>query len=105
MIAEATSSIMLRAIGLPASRVGYAYVRLNGDDYGLYANVEKIDKVMGEALVREHAAHLRGQLHRRRDPGRCRQVRRERRARPRTSPTSRRSSRPPRATRPAGRRG
>lgn len=46
MIAEATSSIMLRAIGLPTSRVGYAYVRLNGAEYGLYANVETIDKVM-----------------------------------------------------------
>ena len=46
MIAEAASSIMLTSIGLPASRVGYAYVRLNGADYGLYANVENIDKVM-----------------------------------------------------------
>ena len=45
MIAEAASSIMLTAIGLPASRVGYAYVRLNGEDYGLYANVETIDTV------------------------------------------------------------
>src|SRR3954453_14492600 len=39
MIAEAASSIMLTAVGVPTSRVGYAYVRLNGDDYGLYSNV------------------------------------------------------------------
>ena len=48
MIAEAAASAMLRAIGLPASRVGYAYVRLNGDDYGLYSNVETVDDVMAK---------------------------------------------------------
>jgi len=46
MIAEAASSVMLRAIGVPTPRVGYAYVRLDGADYGLYTNVETIDKVM-----------------------------------------------------------
>jgi hypothetical protein len=48
MIAEATSSVMLRAIGVPTPRVGYAWVRLNGDDYGLYTAVEPIDKVMAK---------------------------------------------------------
>jgi hypothetical protein len=46
MIAEATSSLLLRAVGAPPARVGYAYVRLNGDDYGLYADVETVDAVM-----------------------------------------------------------
>jgi len=45
MIAEAASSIVLRAIDVPAQRVGYAWVRLNGAVYGLYSNVETIDKV------------------------------------------------------------
>jgi hypothetical protein len=44
MIAEATASLMLAAIGVPSSRVGFAWVRLNGDDYGLYATVETVDK-------------------------------------------------------------
>jgi hypothetical protein len=48
MISEATSALLLQAIGVPASRVGYAYVRLNGADYGLYANVETIDAVMAQ---------------------------------------------------------
>jgi len=48
MIAEASSSIVMRAVGLPASRVGYAYVSLNGAEYGLYANVETVDKVMAK---------------------------------------------------------
>jgi hypothetical protein len=46
MIAEAASSAFLRAIGLPASRVGYAWVRVNGEVFGLYTNVETVDKVM-----------------------------------------------------------
>ncbi len=32
------------AAGLPTSRVGYAWVTVNGVDYGLYANVESQDK-------------------------------------------------------------
>jgi len=48
MLAEAMSARVLTAIGVPTPRVGYAYVRLNGDDYGLYANVETIDKVMAK---------------------------------------------------------
>lgn len=33
-----------RAAGLPASRVGYAWITLNGDVYGLYSNVETWDR-------------------------------------------------------------
>ena len=46
MIAEATTSLLVAATGAPVARVGYAYVRLNGADYGLYANVETVDAVM-----------------------------------------------------------
>ena len=48
MIAEATSAAFLTAIGLPSSRVGYAWVRLNGDDYGLYTTVENVDKTFAK---------------------------------------------------------
>ena len=48
MFAEAVSSLLLAATGAPTARVGYAYVRLNGADYGLYANVETVDAVMAE---------------------------------------------------------
>ncbi len=61
MIAEATSSLLVAATGAPAARVGYAYVRLNGADYGLYANVETIDAVMAHRWFDGHPAHLRSQ--------------------------------------------
>ena len=64
MIAEATTSLLVAATGAPAARVGYAYVRLNGADYGLYANVETIDAVMAHRWFDGHAAHLRGELRR-----------------------------------------
>jgi hypothetical protein len=48
MIAEACSSVMLTAIGVPTPRVGYAWVTLNGSVYGLYSDVETIDKVMAQ---------------------------------------------------------
>ena len=34
-----------RAVGVSASRTGYAYVRVNGDDYGLHLNIENVDDV------------------------------------------------------------
>ena len=34
-----------RAMGIPAPRTGYAYVRVNGSDYGLYLNLETMDRV------------------------------------------------------------
>lgn len=45
MIAEALTSTTLRDLGIAAPRVGYAFVRVNGAPYGLYANVETIDSV------------------------------------------------------------
>lgn len=45
MIHEALAYSTFAAAGVPSSRSGYAYVRLNGEDLGLYANVETLDKV------------------------------------------------------------
>jgi hypothetical protein len=44
-IHEALSYEAFRAAGVPAPRTGYAYVRVNGQDYGLYLNVETLDEV------------------------------------------------------------
>ena len=52
MLAEASSALMLEAVALPTPRVGYAYVRLNGADYGLYSDVETIDKVWAKRSFR-----------------------------------------------------
>jgi spore coat protein CotH len=41
---EAVAHAAFRAAGLPGARVGYAWVTVNGDDYGLYANVETYDR-------------------------------------------------------------
>lgn len=46
MIHETLAYEVFRAAGVAAPRTGYAYVRINGEDYGLYANVETYDKVM-----------------------------------------------------------
>jgi hypothetical protein len=48
MIAEAGSSLLAQAAGVPSARVGYAYVTLNGAEYGLYADVETVDAVMAQ---------------------------------------------------------
>ena len=45
MIAEATTHRLFRESGAPAPRTGYAYLTVNGDEFGLYANVETIDTV------------------------------------------------------------
>jgi spore coat protein CotH len=43
MMSEELTYRMWRDAGLPASRTGYAWVTVNGDDYGLYALVEPPD--------------------------------------------------------------
>ena len=36
--------VVHREAGVPAPRVGYAWVKLNGSDYGLYSNIEPYDE-------------------------------------------------------------
>jgi hypothetical protein len=45
LIHETLAYTAYRGAGLPASRTGYAFVRLNGSDYGLYLDVEDMDDV------------------------------------------------------------
>lgn len=46
MVHEVTAYKLFRAMGVPAPRVGYAEVYLNGESYGLYALIETIDSTM-----------------------------------------------------------
>jgi len=50
MIHEELAYELFRSQGVPAPRTGYAYVRVNGADYGLYLNVETLDDVSLPAL-------------------------------------------------------
>jgi hypothetical protein len=43
MVSESLAYTALGAAGVPASRSGYAFVYLNGSNYGLHANVESLD--------------------------------------------------------------
>ena len=45
MIHETLAYSAFRAVGVPAPRTGYAFVSLNGEDMGLYLNVETLDDV------------------------------------------------------------
>jgi len=45
MVHEALSYLAFGATEVQAPRSGYAYLRLNGEDVGLYADVETLDKV------------------------------------------------------------
>jgi len=45
MVHETLSYTLFRAIGVPAPRTGFAYVRVNGADYGVYLDVEQLDDV------------------------------------------------------------
>jgi CotH kinase protein len=45
MAHEALSYLAFAAVDAPAPRSGYAYLRLNGEDVGLYADVETLDKI------------------------------------------------------------
>ncbi|MFM6967481.1 MAG: CotH kinase family protein [Microbacteriaceae bacterium] len=45
MLHEAVGYRVFRAMGVPAPRVGYTNVSLNGAEYGLHANIETLDKV------------------------------------------------------------
>ncbi len=45
MTHETLAYTLHRALGVPAARTGFAYLRLNGDDFGVYMNVENYDNV------------------------------------------------------------
>jgi CotH protein len=44
-IHETLAYRVFRAAGIAAPRTGFAWVRLNGEDFGLYLNLENLDKV------------------------------------------------------------
>jgi hypothetical protein len=44
MVHETLAYAAFRAAGVPASRSGYAYVRLNGEDLGVYLDLENLDE-------------------------------------------------------------
>lgn len=46
MIHEQLAYRFMRAVGVPASRTGYANVTVNGELYGLYLNLEAVDETM-----------------------------------------------------------
>lgn len=45
MIHEALTYELFRAAGIPAPRTGYAWVRVDGEDYGVYLNLETMANV------------------------------------------------------------
>jgi hypothetical protein len=45
MLHEALAYSMFRAFGVACPRTGYAWVAVNGEDYGLYANIETPDDI------------------------------------------------------------
>lgn len=45
MIRETIANRIFLAFDAPASRTGYAWIKVNGEDYGLYANIEKYDDI------------------------------------------------------------
>ena len=45
MVHETLAYAAFRAMGVPAPRTGYAFVRVNGLDYGVYVDVETLDDV------------------------------------------------------------
>jgi hypothetical protein len=50
MVHETLAYAAFRSAGIPASRTGFAYVRLNGEDFGLYLNLENLDKIALEKI-------------------------------------------------------
>ncbi|HEU4735547.1 MAG TPA: CotH kinase family protein [Solirubrobacterales bacterium] len=49
MVHETLAYAAFRAAGVPASRTGFAYLRVNGEDFGVYLNLENLDDI---ALVK-----------------------------------------------------
>jgi hypothetical protein len=45
MIHETLAYTVFRGAGVPASRTGYAYVYVDGEDYGVHLNIETLDRI------------------------------------------------------------
>ena len=45
MVHETLAYDVFRALGVPASRTGYAFVHVNDEPYGVYLNLETLDKI------------------------------------------------------------
>jgi CotH kinase protein len=45
MVHETLTYELFRSLDLPASRTGYAFVRVNDEAYGLYLNIETLDEI------------------------------------------------------------
>jgi spore coat protein CotH len=50
MLHETLSYSLFRALGVPAPRTGFAYLRVNGEDFGTYLDLESLDQVALERL-------------------------------------------------------
>ena len=59
MIHELLAYKVFRSAGVAAPRTGYAYLRVNGADYGVYLNIETLDTVMLPRWFDIDAASLR----------------------------------------------
>lgn len=44
MVHETLAYGLFRAAGVPASRTGFAYLRVNGEDFGVYLDIENLDE-------------------------------------------------------------
>lgn len=45
MVHEATTYEAFRSLGVPSPHVGYTYLRVNGESFGLHLNVESLDQI------------------------------------------------------------
>lgn len=76
LVHETLAYTAYRGVGLPASRTGYAFVRVNGNPYGVYLDIENMDDVglerwFGKFEDPQHLrppAPLRGRIRGGRDP-------------------------------------
>jgi hypothetical protein len=59
MIHETLAYSLFRAVGVPASRTGFAYLRVNGKDFGVYLDLENLDETFLKAHYGEgNTLHL-----------------------------------------------
>ena len=54
MVRETITYELFDALDLPASRTGYAFVRLNNEIHGLYLNVETLDEIWWPCWFESH---------------------------------------------------